>query len=78
MRGYLVKEPVHGHALSRSRRRLFVLRDRELVWSVDETSAPKGTIRLDGARVEREGNALVVTETPLSKSFLPGNPVHPH
>ena len=57
MRGHLVKEPVHGHALSRSRRRLFVLRDRELVRSVDESSALKGTIRLDGASVEREGRA---------------------
>ena len=61
--GYLTKQPMHGHLLSRPRRRYFVASERWLEWFVDELSInqPKGRMRLDGSvRVDRDGNSLVL------------------
>ena len=53
--GYLTKEPMHGHLLSRAQRRFFVLTANKLEWFVDEASvnAPKGELLLVGSRYER-------------------------
>ena len=62
-RGYLTKEPVHGHVFSRRRRRFFVLNGSVLMWFEDEVSAgaPRGRMVLTGAHVVRSGPQLVVS-----------------
>ena len=60
--GYLVKDPVHGHLLSRPRRRFFILSESKLEWFADDetTNSPKGSMRLAGAQIEPAPDALVV------------------
>ena len=60
--GYLIKQPLHGHLLSRPRKRYFVLTDDHLEWFHDHESArvPKDRLNIKGARLERRGASLVV------------------
>jgi hypothetical protein len=62
MSGYLVKEPMHGHLFSSSRRRFFQLSESRLEWFADDesTGKPLGFVRLAGASIEMEQGALVV------------------
>lgn len=64
MQGHLVKEPRRGHLLSQRRRRFFVLRGHELIWySSEDRSYHKGTLQLEGAKVEHDGNFLTVASS---------------
>ena len=57
--GYLIKQPIHGHFLSRPRKRYFVLTDDHLEWFQDEQArVPKDRLKVKGARVERKGSSL--------------------
>ena len=60
--GYLIKQPLHGHMLSRPRKRYFVLSDDpHLEWFADEQArVPKDRLKLRGARIERAGQRLTV------------------
>ncbi len=59
--GYLIKQPAHGHLLSRPRKRYFVLTDDHLEWFHDEHERmPKDRLMIKGARLERRGSSLVM------------------
>ena len=60
MEGHLVKQPLHGHALSRPRKRYFVLTEDCLQWFSDNSrhQPPRDRLRVKGAIVQRQGNAL--------------------
>ncbi|KAL1530228.1 hypothetical protein AB1Y20_001143 [Prymnesium parvum] len=56
--GYLVKEPVHGHALSAAKRRFFLLTEHKIEWYDSSRSigaTPKGYLFLHDAAVFRRG-----------------------
>ena len=63
-RGYLTKQPVHGHMFSNARLRFFVLDGSTLKWYESEAAAGagpfKGHVQLAGARMARQGAQLVV------------------
>ena len=63
--GYLIKAPLHGHILSRPRKRYFVLSDDpHLEWFADEQArVPKDRLKLRGARIERAGQRLTLHTT---------------
>ena len=63
--GYLIKQPLHGHMLSRPRKRYFVLSDDpHLEWFADEQArVPKDRLKLRGARIERAGQRLTLHTT---------------
>eukprot|EP00966_Prymnesium_polylepis_P242208 5601628-Prymnesium_polylepis.2 len=64
--GPLTKEPRHGHALSRSRLRYFVLTDDALEWWEDASvlnRAPRDRVRL---RVTRAASGQAITRGPLT------------
>lgn len=62
--GYLTKLPMHGHAFSNPRRRLFVLTDEAIEWFDDrnpESPVSKGRMPIRGARVERTPAMITLT-----------------
>ena len=59
--GYLTKKPLHGHLLSNSRRRFFLLYDNALEWRASEHSPPKGRLPLAGASIVRRDVELIIT-----------------
>ena len=64
--GYLIKQPIHGHFLSRPRKRYFVLTDDHLEWFQDEQ-----------ARVPKDHDAnkmqpLIKTELNTTDFFMFG------
>jgi ADP-ribose pyrophosphatase len=58
--GYLIKSPLRGHMLSRSRRRFLALRGETLEWSAEENSEVLGCVNVRGAQVERRSAELIV------------------
>ena len=59
--GWLTKQPLKGHLLSRARRRYVVLTDDAIRWYEDERQLSlKGPLPLVGVRVERDGTQLRV------------------
>ncbi|KAL1527635.1 hypothetical protein AB1Y20_009021 [Prymnesium parvum] len=65
-RGYLSKEPVHRTLFARPRKRFFVLTATSLEWHKAVTDfegnrKPLGDVSLNGARLEREEEKLVLT-----------------
>ena len=59
--GWLTKQPLKGHLLSRARQRYVVLTDGAIHWYEDERQLTlKGSLPLAGARVERDGSQLRV------------------
>ena len=65
-KGYLIKEPVHRKAFAitqNARRRWFVLRPDVLEWFADSSKTagmPKGRMMLEGARLARLGDELIL------------------
>jgi hypothetical protein len=59
--GYLTKKPLHGHLLSNSRRRFFLLYDNALEWRASEHSPHKGRLPLAGASILRRDAELIIT-----------------
>ena len=64
-RGFLVKQPVHGHLLSSPRQRFFSMTDDAIEWFVDKRAFRtggdcRGRLPLALARTEWEGDALVL------------------
>lgn len=53
--GYLVKESIRGHILSKPRRRFFFLSDGQLEWY-----EPKGSMRLAGANINEGLDTLSI------------------
>ena len=71
MEGYLVKQPLHGHALSRPRKRYFVLTEDCLEWFADDKSRhqpPRDRLRVKGAIVQRQGNTLTLHSSHLEEA----------
>ena len=56
--GFLMKYPLHGHALSRPRRRFFRLTSHVIEWSVSRGKQIKGHMSLHEAELEQLSGAL--------------------
>ena len=75
MEGYLVKQPLHGHALSRPRRRYFVLTEDCLEWFSDDKSRhqpPRDRLKVKGAIVQRQGDTLTLHTSHLDDAPAAG------